>query len=724
MEPAGIDQFLGDDISRDPAALTPVQKTGGEPAGLDSFLGGGTAGEPPGLDEFVSPEEVYGTGPQQTLAGVEGVLRGATLGGSDVAERALHLSTPEAMLGRREANPWTSGIGTAAGATGTAMLTGGGSLIAEGLGGGALAGAIGLGTEGVVFGLGNTVSDAALGDPDLNAQKVLSHIGWGAALGAGLGAITGGLGAFSPRAGEAVLDALNAEGSPIIREANVKSGPYSGVDDLQARVMGGIKTGESSVMPQQAVLQDIAPRLSDLKYPPHPIQLESLASKDKDFAYRVLRESDTKAGKLVQDLEGLQKRETGQEIDKAIESLSPHTPTSTDEVVNGNKAVKFFTNQYEATKKKFAPLFEQLDKIHLGDIRSDIDPFMDKLAEKVPGVARMFNIDESGYISGLEKYSPAWGIEKATYNAVKDTYKAMLGAEGQSFSVRDFLNVRKGMGQHVNFMQGGDAAREIGALKAAAMDYIQQIASEQLPEGSIREAFKSYAINEQNRELIEKTFGAQMGEQGFSRIAKPKEYILGKIFRDSETTKAAKAILPPHQFDELLANHLAEEKYALTKNGVFSSNRFYKFLKDNRAILGEAMSHNPQKLQRLNDLTTFSTIVPDNASINPSGTAKTIFGMLKNAGNINTDPFDTILGIGGYLTPKSLAILGLKKAAQAIGKSRAENAAMEQLNYGLVGKAAKQIALEKTQKVIDAVNANLDRAAKAIFKVEEPENAQ
>jgi hypothetical protein len=203
-EPVGLDAFLAEGADRAPAAAHAAPKAPAEPAGLDAFLSEEPANpadpnEPAGIDEFLTGGK-YSSPDQQAIAAVEGLARGATLGGSDVAARALGISTPEAMAGRMRENPWTSGLSSAAGATGLASITGGGSLIAEGLGGGVLGGAIGLGTEGAIFGAGNAVTDAALGDPDLNAQKVLSHIGWGAAGGAGLGALAGKLGAFAPRA--------------------------------------------------------------------------------------------------------------------------------------------------------------------------------------------------------------------------------------------------------------------------------------------------------------------------------------------------------------------------------------------------------------------------------------------------------------------------------------------------------------------------------------------
>ena len=114
-------------------------------------------------------------------AAIEGLGRGATLGGSDLAAVAAG-ENPEDIKARMAANPNIS--------AGSQML-GGAALIAGtgGLGEGALAAA----AEGGAFGAGNLITDKALGDPDLNAQKIASEIGMGALLGLGIHSAAGGV---------------------------------------------------------------------------------------------------------------------------------------------------------------------------------------------------------------------------------------------------------------------------------------------------------------------------------------------------------------------------------------------------------------------------------------------------------------------------------------------------------------------------------------------------
>jgi hypothetical protein len=176
-------------------------------------------------------EATYGD--SELRAGVEGAARGLTLGASDYVIGAIGGDEAKRDLAKRQQyNPVSAGIGEGVGIVGGALLTGGaaGALApaaqlaragraAEGLAGGlravqaleaggtlarAGAGAIRLGTqgalEGALYGAAKAVDDDYLHDHEITAERV--------ALGAGLGALTGG--AFG--AGAGVLGTLGKAG--------------------------------------------------------------------------------------------------------------------------------------------------------------------------------------------------------------------------------------------------------------------------------------------------------------------------------------------------------------------------------------------------------------------------------------------------------------------------------------------------------------------------------
>lgn len=171
----------------------------------------------PTWDNTVDTEEKYGNPLEQAKAGVEGIARGATFGGSDIAETKLGISTPENIKGRMEENPVTSTVGQMAGSIAPIAATGGAAAPAEALlGPGTTAARIAaMGLEGAAFGGSNAVTDYALGDPNLNAQKIVSDIGMGAALGGGLGILSKGIEAAVPAATEALNKGLSSLTSKI-----------------------------------------------------------------------------------------------------------------------------------------------------------------------------------------------------------------------------------------------------------------------------------------------------------------------------------------------------------------------------------------------------------------------------------------------------------------------------------------------------------------------------
>lgn len=84
----------------------------------------------PSFDELEDDTGAYGSGGQQAIAGLEGAAQGIAGPVAPYVETKLGVS-PEAIRGRAEANPWTHGIGEAAGFVAPALLTGGASAAAR-----------------------------------------------------------------------------------------------------------------------------------------------------------------------------------------------------------------------------------------------------------------------------------------------------------------------------------------------------------------------------------------------------------------------------------------------------------------------------------------------------------------------------------------------------------------------------------------------------------------
>lgn len=166
-------------------------------------------------------------------AGAAGALSQATLGLSDLAGHAiLGDSFSKARRYQESAHPYASMLGEGVGAAGLAALTGGGSLAEQG----AAAGLEGLGeaglsgiarramakgaaaaVEGAQFGVSQSVSQAAIENPQLAGEQFVANVGanalWGGLLGTALGAGGELLGHAVDRRFTRAADALEAEPS-------------------------------------------------------------------------------------------------------------------------------------------------------------------------------------------------------------------------------------------------------------------------------------------------------------------------------------------------------------------------------------------------------------------------------------------------------------------------------------------------------------------------------
>lgn len=264
------------------------------PAGMEELVksapaisGNEKAGSPPpGMEEHVAPQlnEIrYGTVGQQVKAGAEGFLRGATLGGSDIAETKLGIATPEAVKGRMEENPATGFISSGLGGAALIAGTGGLAAPAEALAGGAGLGATALAGagEGALFGAGSSVTDYALGDPNLNAEKVLTNIGLGSVLGVGANLLGHGIesmigksGAVKGTAAEAIKDEI--ESGNRAAETVDKLSTTEGIEpdneklmkaaqDLDLPVYNGMVTQDQWIKRAEDALINGAPTYSGIK---------------------------------------------------------------------------------------------------------------------------------------------------------------------------------------------------------------------------------------------------------------------------------------------------------------------------------------------------------------------------------------------------------------------------------------------------------------------------
>lgn len=632
-------------------------------------------------DDFIKQNQIaqasalqsqYGSTPQQVLAGIEGAARGATLGGSDIVEPQLGLTSKEAIAGRAAANPYTSMAGNIAGSVGLSAATGGFGGLAEGIsqaaGSGILGGALGTATEGAVFGAGNAVSDTALGDGDVNAQKILSDIGMGAAIGGGLGALSKSI--------EAVPAFLRTKGTPEIMATGEPVGtgkvPQS-LQEMQSAVENAKKYGgqeDLSTLPEkpiaQAAAQDLGPTQ---QFPVTQMQIDSLDSDAARHDFKTLLDVPGENGDILRNYQNAQKKELTSMLDNTIDqSVSPgYTPTS-NSVEAGERAAQAFTDTIEQTRNELAPAFKQIKSTPLADT-DHLPGVIDYLTNPAsspyanPKIASMF--DTTGDKLAIKPFNSQMGIADTTYSRIK---RLVGDLQNNPTDFEGIKNARDALTDKVNLFEDNRASKQLTSAKAAMMDYMQDQVQKVDPDLAVRDTFKKWAINEQNAQLIEKKFGAEIGSNNWrSKATGGDEGILKKIFRDSDSVQAAKSILPEQDFKNMLADHLSILRNDATDNGRFSANKFYSALKRNQYSLGEAFSDDGATYSKINNALTLMRLFPDAAAANPSGTAKTLIQALLNGG---IDPFKHVanlveFGKGKYKEVSQARDINAKLAGQA-----------------------------------------------------------
>lgn len=209
-------------------------------------------------------QDQYGTPGQEALSFLEGLGSGATAGLSRNLEQALGVS-PEGILGREQANPWTHGIGEGLGLGGLLLATGGLGAEAEageaaaGVGSKMLQGAV---TQGI-WGATHDASDQLLNEnPEFNAESVLTAGGLNFLLGGASEGLLWGGGKAVGAAGNSLKGPLQALGSAAATGALGLSSLATGEDPevlraLAAKAVDAAKAGGFGKL-FQGVFEDTA----------------------------------------------------------------------------------------------------------------------------------------------------------------------------------------------------------------------------------------------------------------------------------------------------------------------------------------------------------------------------------------------------------------------------------------------------------------------------------
>lgn len=613
-------------------------------------------------------QDQFGGAEGETKAALAALARGASLGTSDYALTKLGMVDPDTLQNLKDANPGISTAGELGGAVAPALLSGGESLIgtaaelapaaqigkvgaaatraAESLLGSegtqtlaakiartVVPKAAGYATEGALYTAGNVLSESALGDPNEVAHHALADIGMGALIGGVFGVgVEGGasglLKLFGSRvtneAAEVAARTQVAEGAADAALASAPIEKPGSLAEIQQRVAAAKASGESVELPQKSVLLDAENLLSsETKYPVTEAQIQSLDNPTTRDIYGAVRESSTAEGQALREYEGLQKKESVDLLNGTVKNLAPTGQVTADPVHAGEKLVGAFTDQYESEQKDLGTVFRKFDD-KAPNVKVNSLDVIDAIKKVLPEADSALTL-QNGAIQ-LRPYNVAeMGMSEEAYGAIKHIFEPLTGGD---LNVQGLRNIRSTLDKFVKSAPGqpgyGSQMRMVSGLKREMLDIMTQKMDEAVPGLNARDVFKRYAQNEQGRGYVEKLLGGSISDRaGLLKQIAP-EKVGDRLFRDTVAVKAAKEILPADAWNQMRANYLAEQVSRFTDKNVFSSQRFAGWLKTNASELREAFSDRPDVLSRIQALSDRMRILPDAASINPSGTAKTI----------------------------------------------------------------------------------------------------
>lgn len=621
-------------------------------------------------DEKQERLDVEKFGGRPIAAGAAGLARGATLGLSDVAARAL--GAEELFAGLRRRNIIAGGAGEVVGSIGTGLV-GEAALAARGAkaagvplaeylaartGQSTLSAAKGLATrgaaEGAIFGAGSGVSDVALSSGNIDPAEAAEHIVSSAGYGAVIGGVTGGafgLAGGAIRSGKNKVKNLLSGGTKaeavlppgVPPPPGTPSTPFSAkiigesvgqpsptdlfireratvglgnldevakaVDDIE-KFGGGIPE-----LPEKAIFEDAVSRLPDA---PKPLAIHTNQLSDAP-TFRIVR-----AARLAQPgetialdkYEAIQKQFAQKEIKKLPESLGVGRALKPFEA--GNELLEDIQKQLKAKKldisEKYAKFNQISDRVpttvHLENLKL-------RLGEDLPDIRPHLQFDPKGALVLSDELLSNPGRARLSSKELTAVKKVLNLANSKNVTVQELLNINDELRK---IQLGADGtAPLITKIRNSIRNHAEDLTETVAPGTGLRDALRANAKKE---EYIERVTDLIRGVEGGVDGATP-EKIIKQIFSNSQNIVEAKELFGEAKFNELARDYLQTfiDKSTNATSGVVSARQLLNEITKNELPLSMAVGKD--RVQRLKDLAIYQSGTADTAPVNPSGTAAT-----------------------------------------------------------------------------------------------------
>jgi hypothetical protein len=443
-------------------------------------------------------EKEYGGLGNQLLAGGLGAARTLTFGLSDLGATKFGIAAPATLSGLKEENPKASLTGEVAGAVvplllGDVPVVGGAAEslgagvegvsalghaakhgVSHLLGGLAETGASGLAkkvlpmvaegaVEGAAYGAGNAISESALGDHELTAEKLLAGAGMGALLGGGIQGVlgVGGAGLSSmKRMAEKKLEGTLGESvqswvdefaeNQRLRAAGLGKKAFKAMDEEGAKPYlrkESLKildemAAEKPIMSQKEIAEGLVERLAQAEENRSSIvtKLDELAGGDPSRSFRVGDVVDTIKEEALRGVEPASQRNVVRAVDDYIAALKE--TYGEDGVVDFSKASSIRAGAQNSAKFDMA-VPQPIQKMWQRVSRK----WNDLIDEKAAPLLKEAGLDEAAYRAARQKEGVLFDLVKFA----KD--KVAANIPNRSVSLTDML--------------GGVAGASVGGLPGA-----------------------------------------------------------------------------------------------------------------------------------------------------------------------------------------------------------------------------------------------------------------
>lgn len=663
-------------------------------------------------EEFQSDEDQYGGLGGEAKAFTAGLASGPSFGLSDQAAVHSGMINPETLKGLKEQNPIASIAGELTGIVGasaagdfaglanlpaTALKIGrlieGGTAAVLPLKGGRLAASIakvaGFAAEGGLYGLGQSISEDALGDSSLLSEKTISNIGWSAAMAGGLGGI---LGAYAGRgidasSGEAKLgieaavkgiDPLSPEGAYLATEAPAAE-KQTFLDALQARKKNA---------------NEIEDAAEELGVKAHPGQLSG--NKTVQDTYTALAETPTIPGVVFQnaikkDFDGVQR--------VIRDSLGSYEPTGTP--YEAGAAIK--TGIQDRLDKIYQPIKDQFEKrAALGDQLPLSEDTRLKVYEEMVDKAKTYGSVGSKGSQIIKGYAER-GLVQNTGRQMDQLISEVGQAQRSAFVSQDY-----------------EAANALGVVKNHFQESLDEQITKKLSQES-PEAVAEFSKTKKEYKSLKDTMRDLVGDQriaGAKRnvtmgsldeaLAKlPNEQVIDKFFNAKNYDGLVRLKKNfPDVFDMLIRHKKDQIMEGAMHDGQVAINKVLPQIFDQKKISSEVreLLFDKPTLKKLEAAKTWMEAWPKH--FNPSGTS---YGIVLREGMSHL-PTAVLNNVTSFLTKRALDSYAAKGEAgrlMALGNAQKEavkaQKAMQSQVKGIIN-GARALAVSAPSRLLTSGN--------------------